>query len=850
MQVRELERFGFPQDLVTQWTHELGPQLLPVQVLAIERFGVLDGGRLVVVSPTSSGKSFLAELASVHAGLHGRRVLYLVPLRALAAERAEDMERRYGAYGVKVALTDSDHKDDDTLILSGMVEITVAVYEKALSLALREPAWLNQLDLVVADELQIVGDSDRGPAAETLLTVIATRSPSTRLLALSAVVGNPWELSRWLGAKLLTDERRPVPLRKGVLYQGVFRYCTDSGEEGEEPFPGVNGPRWEDMLVQMVRACVDAGEQVLVFVPSRRDCRMWAVRLAEILDCPPAEGTLEALAPLEETTSRDLLLRTLRRGVAFHNGDLLAPERWAVEVGIRNEEVRVVVATTTLASGINTPAKTVIIMPWMWESSRRPAGYYQKAIPQSVFEAMAGRAGRRLRDEFGRAVLLAPTPFDRDRLRRYMNRECEPVSSCLPAEPLEETVLRCLAAHSVGNEPEVHAWVARTLAGTKGWLASEQGKKEVRQAIEVCRSEGLVELKEDGQMVLTRMGRAVAAAGVPRSVVRIVSSWVGSPELVPSSLEILLEACRMLPPLEIPVPLSREEYRAGIHERRIRAQGIDPARGRGGTPAPTALVLNYDETRTAKLALALQGWLEGVPTRDLEEEYRIGAGTLLRASESVSWVVQGMAEAADVAGAPDDLKKTLADLAARLPFGVRAAGLALAKLRVKGLGRDHIRRLVDAGFEDVESLPDVPAETLARVIPGPIARRLIARITDRCVSPQTQQPTPGPEPYTVLDLSDPGTARLRGKVVRLTPTEYKLLCALASAPQRTVPYDRLCEELWGTDKFVERHQINYHKSRLVRKLQAVLGEGADPVIVTVTGIGLKLNLPEGSVVAP
>ncbi len=844
--MRELAQFGFPEGLIGHWVQELGTHLLPVQALAIERFNVLEGGRLVVASPTSSGKSFLAELAAVHAGLRGRHVLYLVPLRALAAERAEDMSRRYGAYGVRVAVTDSDHKEDDPRILSGEVEVTVAVYEKALSLALKEPTWLHGLDLVIADELQIIGDRDRGPEAEMLLTMAATRSPSSRLLALSAVVGNPWELASWLGARLLSDERRPVPLRKGVVYCGVFRYRADGGEEGEEPFPEVNGETWEAMLVQMVNACVAAGEQVMVFIPSRPKCREWAARLAEVVDCPPAEGVIDALMPLEVTSSRNLLMRTLRKGVAFHNGDLLAPERWAIEAGIRNEEVRVVVATTTLASGINTPARTVIITPWMWESSRTPAGYYRRPLPQSVFEAMAGRAGRRFKDEFGRAVLLAPSPFLRDSLWRYMEQNCEAVVSCLPEEPLEETVLRCLAAQVAGNGEEVQSWMARTLAGSKGWLSSELDREKVDRAIAVCRKEGLLEVSEGGKVFLTRMGRAVASAGVPRSVVGVVQGWTnhGTP---PSTLEILLTACRMLPPMEIPVPLSGEEYRKGIYERQVREHGINPARGPTCAQIGSALVLNYEETRYAKLALALQGWVEGIPTSEIEQQYRISAGTLVRAAESISWVVQGMADAAEAAGATDALKRTLTDLASRLPFGVRTPGLALARLRVRGLGRDHIRRLVEEGFGDPHSLLEVPLDVLGRVIPKVIVRRLLAKVGSTPEPSHTsaslsEERLPA-EDVPVLDLSDPGSVRYRGRVVHLTPMEYKLLVALARTPQQTVPYSRLCEELWGTEKFVERNQINYHKSRLLRKLREVSGGVDPPPIVTVTGIGLRLTLP-------
>lgn len=847
MLMRELVQYGFPEPLVKRWVEELGDELLPVQSIALDRYGILDGGRLFVSAPTSSGKTWLAELVAVHYGLRGKKVLILVPLRALAEERAIDLSSRYSEYGLDVSVTSRDRREDDERILRGEINVVVAVYEKAMSLLLRNPDLLRQLDLVVADELQILNDEDRGPDAEMLLSLIRSGAPQANLLALSAVIGDPETVAGWLQARLLEVKKRPVPLRRGVLYRGVYRYITDEGIEGEEDFPEVRGESWDEMLIQAVQACVARGEQVLVFLPRRAETRRWAARLSEVVNLPSARRTVEALEPLQETGSRNLLLRTLRSGVAFHNGDLLAEERWAVEAGMRNGEIRVVVATTTLASGVNLPAKTVIVSPTAWSGSRR-SKVFSSPITQFMFEAMSGRAGRlRLQDEFGRAILLAPKPFHRDSLWRYMVQPCEPVMPRLMNVPLERPVLTVLAAGLVETEEEIRSWLQGTLSGRKGWAKDPELAERIRRVISRGKELGLIREFEEGRPGLTSPGKAVARSGQDLNTMSRLAGWLSSMDATPTSLEILFAVCMLPGTTTVPVPLSREEYVSGRYERRVWAEWILRVWRPGDGPAERIPRPDYDEVRACKLAVVLQEWLEGVPTAELESTHGMSAGTIARAAEEVAFVLQGLLDFARETGKPEHVLRAMEDLVARLPYGVRHAGLELARLRVRGLERDHIHRLVRAGFEDPRSIKEVPVEVLAKVVPVAIAERLLARVRDEeVVSPPVAGPAVS-SPILVLDPSTPGTVRYRGRIIYLTPAEYRLLSILARSPQRCVPYEQLYRDMWGSEGIGDRERLFFHKRRLLKKLTEAGGGEDNLPVEALPGQGLVLSLPEEAV---
>src|SRR5689334_15303852 len=99
MRIETLEAYNVPSDLLEIWRNTVGPTLLPVQALAVKEYGLFTGGNLIVFSPTSSGKTFIGEMAAVKAARENARVFYLVPQKALAEEKYREFSKRYAQAG-------------------------------------------------------------------------------------------------------------------------------------------------------------------------------------------------------------------------------------------------------------------------------------------------------------------------------------------------------------------------------------------------------------------------------------------------------------------------------------------------------------------------------------------------------------------------------------------------------------------------------------------------------------------------------------------------------------------------------------------------------------------------------
>ncbi|MGE0684300.1 MAG: DEAD/DEAH box helicase, partial [Candidatus Binatia bacterium] len=418
--IRDLRKYDLPDTLLDIWNQQQGEFLLPVQEVAVQRYGLFEGRSLVISSPTSSGKTFVGEMAAMRATFAGKRVLYLTPLRALAEEKFQTFCARYGAYGVKVVVATRDRREFDRDIEQGDFHLAVLVYEKLSQLLVRQPHLLRSVALVVVDELQMLGDAERGPGLELSLAKLLASNPRPQMLGLSAVLREAQQVADWLEADLLFQDERPVELYRGVLLGDRFRYrAYNSGEEGEERFAVSDSDDPRDILFANVKHLAQKGEQILIFLKGKRDTVQCALALAETQAFPPAQEALAALEPLEETALKVQLGAAFAGGVAFHHADLTSEERGVVETYYRKGSLRVIACTTTLAFGVNLPATTVFIEAVKWDTDKRTGAAIETPISWAEYENISGRAGRLgFHDAFGRSILIATNQFQADLLWR------------------------------------------------------------------------------------------------------------------------------------------------------------------------------------------------------------------------------------------------------------------------------------------------------------------------------------------------------------------------------------------------------------------------------------------------
>ncbi|MEK6967250.1 MAG: DEAD/DEAH box helicase [Nanoarchaeota archaeon] len=210
-----------PESLYSSLEKEGFSELRPAQEKAIKA-GLLEGKNLLVCTPTSSGKTLIAELAMLKAILEGKgKAIYIVPLKALASEKHKDFVKKYGTIA-KIALSIGDFDTSDPHLID--YDLIICTAEKLDSLARHRAPWLSKVSVVVIDEIHMINDPGRGPTLEILITLLRTILKKVQIIALSATIGNPEELATWLEAELVADDWRPVKLLKGVYLDGEVKF--------------------------------------------------------------------------------------------------------------------------------------------------------------------------------------------------------------------------------------------------------------------------------------------------------------------------------------------------------------------------------------------------------------------------------------------------------------------------------------------------------------------------------------------------------------------------------------------------------------------------------------------------
>lgn len=196
------------------------PNLTPVQEKSITA-GLLQDRSLLVCAPTASGKTLVASMGIVKHLEQGHKAIYLVPLKALASEKFKEYQKLLESTKYKVVMSVGDLDSSSNYLAN--YDLLILTTEKLDALLRHKVGWLGAVRLVVIDEIHLLNDPKRGPTLEVILTLLKTLI-QPQLLGLSATIGNPEELAAWLGAQLVSDEWRPVELKKGICCKGKTEF--------------------------------------------------------------------------------------------------------------------------------------------------------------------------------------------------------------------------------------------------------------------------------------------------------------------------------------------------------------------------------------------------------------------------------------------------------------------------------------------------------------------------------------------------------------------------------------------------------------------------------------------------
>jgi helicase len=735
---------GVPEWLPDHLREDGIESLYPPQAEAVEA-GVTDGENLVASIPTASGKTLIAELAML-ASVAGDqatdrtdgKALYIVPLRALASEKRAEFET-FEQYGVDVGVSTGNYESDGGW-LAGK-DVIVATSEKVDSLVRNDAPWIDDLTCVVADEVHLVDDSQRGPTLEVTLAKLRQRNPDLQTVALSATIGNAAELATWLDAQLLDSDWRPIDLKMGVHYGQALHL-----EDGSQKQLRVRDS--EKATAGIVRDTLDDDGSTLVFVNSRRNAEAAARRLAGTTTdhLTGAERTelAEIAAEIREvsdTETSDDLADAVEQGAAFHHAGLAPDHRSLVEEAFRDRLIKVVCATPTLAAGVNTPSRRVVVRDW-----RRYDGTVGGMQPLSVLEVhqMCGRAGRPGLDPYGEAVLIANSHDELDELfERYVWADPEPVRSKLAAEPALRThVLATVASGFATSREGLLEFLERTLYASQ---TTERGRLEEVTDDVLAYLEVNDFIDREGGLEATNLGHTVSRLYLdPMSAAEIIDGLEAS-DGEPSAMGLYHLVSRTPDMYDLYLRSGEdEEYTMLAYEREEEFLGAVPS--------------EFEENRfedwlsALKTARMLEDWASEVDEDQITDRYDVGPGDIRGKVETAQWLLGAAESLAGELGL--ESAPAVRRARTRVEHGVKEELVDLAGVR--GVGRKRARRLFEAGIETRAQLRDADKSLVLAALRGRerTAEKILETVGHRDPSMDGVQPDPDASVETAAGEGD------------------------------------------------------------------------------------------------
>lgn len=409
-----------PKEIIESISGRGIKELTPPQQDSIER-GLLDWKNLLIASPTASGKTLVAEIACINSILStGKRAIYIAPMRALASEKYNEFKEAYPYISSAISIGDLDSNDQWLANYRMMFFST----EKFDSLLRHGIDWIQSIGCIVFDEVHMLGDLSRGPTLELLMTKLSTMCDA-QIIALSATIGNPEEIARWMNAELVKSDYRPVKLLKGVVH-AENAYYNDGGTTRSHELQGSN----KITEIRLLEDTLMQDKQMLAFYSTKRNTEAGAERLSEKT---AGKLTREEIAELQVISSNVLnvldrpteqcvkLSNLVGKGIAFHHSGLLNQQRSLIEDAFKKGKIKAICSTTTLGFGVNMPAHTVLI-----RDTSRFGDNYSERLGINEITQLFGRAGRPKYDKEGRALILASTKDKVNELIKYIEKDRNP----------------------------------------------------------------------------------------------------------------------------------------------------------------------------------------------------------------------------------------------------------------------------------------------------------------------------------------------------------------------------------------------------------------------------------------
>ncbi|XP_069023304.1 helicase POLQ-like isoform X1 [Embiotoca jacksoni] len=691
---------------------------------------------LIYSLPTSGGKTLVAEILILRELLCRRKdCLFVLPYISLVQEKV----RGLASFGLELDFMVEEYAGSKgrfpPVKRSNKRSLYVATIEKAHGLinSLIEIGRLGDLGLLVVDELHMLGDGSRGAVIEMTLAKVQYVSETTQIIGMSATLGNIKDLQTFLRAENYTNDFRPVELKEYVKLKDTI-YEVNPKEEDCFRFSRLLNYKYSsamqkidpDHIIALVTEVIPT-HSCLVFCPTKKNCENVAGMICKYLKkdfLQHREAEKAALLrDLRDSGSGSVcpvLRRTVPFGLAYHHSGLTTEERKLVEEAYSSGVLCLLACTSTLAAGINLPARRVIL-----RSPYLAADF----LKRSQYKQMVGRAGRAGIDSVGESILILQ---DKDRTLAQ-TLVSAPMENCYSNLLLDDgkgllsLILSLIGLNMTSSLDQVQDFLRGTLLSVQQQqLCVRRSLQEaVHQSVELLKEKQLVTAADDCRgptLRVTQLGRATYKGSVDLTYSDLLYK-----DLSKGLEGLLLNSCLHLVYLVTPydmIPQSQPDwmiyYRqftllSAAEQKMSAAVGVPESfvarKAAGQTVKKT---VNLQVVRRMYLALVLISLLKETNIWSVADRFQLSRGfvqTLLSSSAAFCSCVLHFTEELEEFW---PLRALLTEMTRRLSYCVKAELIPL--MEVAGVMESRAKQLFNAGYKTLTHLANADPAVLSKTI--------------------------------------------------------------------------------------------------------------------------------------
>lgn len=691
---------------------------------------------LIYSLPTSGGKTLVAEILILKELLCRKRdALFILPYVSLVQEKV----RGLASFGLELDFMVEEYAGSKGRFPPvkgrGKRSLYIATIEKAHGLvnSLIEANRLDNVGLVVVDELHMLGDGSRGAIIEMTLAKVLYISKSTQIIGMSATLGNVQDIQKFLKAENYTNDFRPVELKEYVKLKDII-YEVDPKEEECFRFSRLLNFKYssamqkidQDHIVALVTEVIPS-QSCLVFCPTKKNCENVAGMICKYLkedfiQHKQAEKAV-LLGELRSSGNGSLcpvLKKTVPYGLAYHHSGLTSEERKLVEEAYSAGVLCLLTCTSTLAAGINLPARRVIL--------RSP---YVAAdfLKRSQYKQMVGRAGRAGIDTHGESILILQ---DKDKVlvKKLVSAPMEICISNLmhsDGKGVLSLILSVIGLNITNSLEQIRDFMSGTLLSVQEkQVCLERSLWEVTQeCVELLKEKGLVTVStepQDGTLQVTKLGRATYKGSVDLTYCDLLYRDL-SKGLESLMLNSFLHLIYLVTPYDM-VSQCKPDWMvyfrqftllSAAEQKMCAAVGVSEsfvARKAAGQNVKK----NIDQVVVSRLylALVLLSLLKETDLWSVADRFQLSRGfiqTLLSSSSVFCSCVLHFTEELEEFW---PFKALLTELTRRLTYCVQAELIPL--MEVAGVMERRAKQLYNAGYKTLAHLANADPNVLAKTV--------------------------------------------------------------------------------------------------------------------------------------